>query len=262
MKSMEAHERLNLLEGQIPNDNASQVLAEYYIDHYFTHLKPKDGITRVMDLGCGAGNSIEQFRKRDPNIDWIGLDIEDSPEAKSRTRTDAKFHTFDGINIPFEDGYFDLIYSKQVFEHVIYPSELLKEIHRVLKPNGYFVGSTSYLEPYHSYSFWNYTPYGFRILLEKANLQLTEVRPGIDAVALIIWNRAGHVRGLRKLILKLGWWKESPLNLTISIVGNMQRQHPSSINATKLSVCGQFCFIASKSDATIFNGVTDMPITD
>lgn len=257
---MKAH-TLNLLEGQIPNTNSSQVLAEHYIDHYFRHFKLENSVIRVMDLGCGAGNSVERFRQKDSSVEWIGLDIEDSPEAKTRTRTDAQFFNYDGIHIPFDDNCFDLIFSKQVFEHVRYPTELLKEIHRVLKPNGYFIGSTSYLESYHSYSFWNYTPYGFRVLLEEANLQLLEIRAGIDAFALLTWSISSRLGAARKLMLKLGWWNESPFNRIVDVFGRIRRMNPSSINVMKLSVCGQFCFMAGKLDTEISHSVADAPTT-
>lgn len=260
---MEPHKSLNLLAGQIPNDNSSQVYADYYINYYFSHLKPEDSVIQIMDLGCGAGNSIDRFRKKDSQIKWIGLDIESSPEVNSRTRADAEFHTFDGVHIPFDDNHFDLIFSKQVFEHVRYPNNLLKEVYRVLKPGGYFIGSTSHLEPYHSYSYWNYTPYGFRVLLEEANLQLIEIRPSIDAFALLTWNILVRLKGGSKLLLKLGWWNknESLLNLIISLAGKVQRRPASSINAVKLLVCGQFCFIAAKSNPITSNHTTDIPTT-
>jgi hypothetical protein len=67
------------------------------------------------------------------------------------------------------------------FEHVRHPEELLSDIARVLRPGGQSIGSTSQLEPYHSLSLWNYTPYGFRVLVEGAGLKLDKIRPSIDA---------------------------------------------------------------------------------
>ena len=32
----------------------------------------------VMDLGCGAGDSVDLFRSVDPDVSWVGVDIEDS----------------------------------------------------------------------------------------------------------------------------------------------------------------------------------------
>ena len=117
--------------------------AEYYIDSLIPRLLSQE--IKVLDLGCGAGGSIDVFHAKSNSISWFGLDIENSSEVKLRNRNDASFYTFDGTNIPFEDNAFDLIYSNQVFEHVRYPELLLTEIHRVLKKDGYFIGSVSYI---------------------------------------------------------------------------------------------------------------------
>lgn len=79
-----------------------------------------------------------------------------------------------------------------MFEHVSRPRELLAEIGRVLRPGGVFIGSTSQFEPYHSFSLWNYTPYGFRVLVEEAGLVMEEIRPSLDGVTLIM--RSYHGR--------------------------------------------------------------------
>jgi hypothetical protein len=119
----------------------------------------------------------------------------------------------------------------------------MSNIHRVLKPNGYLVGATSQLEPYHSLSVWNYTPHGLRLLVEEAGLQLQEVRPGIDALTLII--RAA----LQRPKFFSRWWeKESPLNKIIGLVGFLIRKGNREINFAKLVLCGQFCFIFKKGD--------------
>jgi ubiquinone/menaquinone biosynthesis C-methylase UbiE len=102
-----------LLGPRIPGDHSRQVLA----DQYAARLRP----ARVMDLGCGAGDSVDLFRALNPEVDWVGVDVEESPEVAERTRADAEFVTFDGRHLPFEDASFDLVYCKQVLEHVESP---------------------------------------------------------------------------------------------------------------------------------------------
>ena len=96
----------DLLGHRIPRDHSRQVLA----DHYAALL----GARRVMDLGCGKGDSVDLFRSVRADVDWVGVDIEDSPEVAERKRTDAEFRTFDGRRLPFDDGSFELVYCKQV----------------------------------------------------------------------------------------------------------------------------------------------------
>jgi len=221
----------------VPGDHSQQMVSKALV----RYLLREKNVNAVMDLGCGPGDSVDFFRSIDESIDWVGVDLEQSPEVDRRKRVDADFVSFNGTDLPFEKDHFDIIYCNQVFEHVRHPAALLKEIERVLKPGGYFVGSTSQLEPYHSYSVWNFTPYGFQLLTEEAGLRLIEVRPGIDALTLIVR------RGLRRHKVFSRWWeRESPLNKLIGLVGKIRKQSHQEINATKLLFCGQFCFIVQK----------------
>ncbi len=228
-----------LLAAAVPSDHARQTLAERYIDRAVGRT---DGMPwRVLDLGCGAGDSVGFFRARDPQVDWVGLDLPDSPEVRTRTRADARFKTFDGRTIPFADASFDLVYCKQVLEHVRHPLPLLQEACRVIRPGGFLAGSTSQLEPFHSLSVWNYTPLGFVQLAAEAGLTTIEIRPGIDALSLI-----GHrMLGPRRCFDR--WWGgQSPLNRLIDGYGRLRRLRPRAINATKLVFCGQFAFLAQR----------------
>jgi SAM-dependent methyltransferase len=228
-----------LLGEAIPNDHARQTFAETYI--WQDLGRPQGRPWRVLDVGCGPGFSIDVFRMRDPDVQWVGLDLPDSPEVRTRTRTDARFETFDGVSIPFEDESFDLVYCKQVLEHARRPAPLMAEIRRVLASDGYLAGSTSHLEPFHSLSLWNYTALGFAELATEAGLTLVELRPGIDVLTLLGWRLLGPRRFFDR------WWGgQSPLNRSIDVVGRVRGLDPHELNATKLIFCAQFTFVARR----------------
>jgi SAM-dependent methyltransferase len=194
---------------------------------------------RVVDLGCGAGESVDRFRSLDAGVAWIGLDVAGSPEAAARRRRDAEFVIFDGERIPLSDGEADLVFCKQVLEHVARPEPLLAEVARVMRPGGAFAGSTSQLEPFHSRSTQNWTPYGLRLVLEAVGLALDEVRPGIDAPTLIARRALGRPGAFDRF-----WASESPLNRALELAG---RRRPTAERvAAKLLFCGQFCFLSSR----------------
>lgn len=195
----------------IPSDHARQVTAEYYL----ARIPPAEGPLQFLDLGAGDGRSFDVVRATHPTVEWVGLDIADSAEVRARTRTDCRFVTYDGVKIPFEDARFDVVYSRQVFEHVRHPEPLMREVRRVLKPGGRFIGSVSQLEPFHSNSYWNFTWFGFATIAAEAGLSLVEMRPGVDGVTLTLRNLV--LRGLRSRSRSFRAYfdRDSPLNLLI-----------------------------------------------
>jgi SAM-dependent methyltransferase len=226
-----------LLKRYIPRDHARQVTSTYYVEKLMKGGPPG---RRVMDLGCGPGDTVDLFRGFDPDVDWHGVDIESSPEVEGRTRTDAAFHVYDGEHLPFDGGSFDIVFSHQVFEHVRRPEELLGEVARVLRAGGAFIGSVSAIEPYHSFSYFNYSPYGWYVMLEAAGLELVELRPGIDAIALIRRQFLGRPAYAMK------WVESSPLNEEIDAWGAKTGRPPHLINLRKIQYCGHLVFHARR----------------
>lgn len=231
----------DLMRDCIPDDHARQVTSRYYLDEVMSSPGAPD---RVVDLGCGRGTSAALFRGHDPKVRWVGVDIRDSPEARQQRPGGAPLVHFDGVHLPFRSDAVPLIYSHQVFEHVSRPRELLAEVGRVLRPGGLFIGSTSQFEPYHSFSLWNYTPYGFRVLVEEAGLALEEIRPSLDGVTLIM---RSYDHGRRTEYGRY-WDEESPLNAEIDSWAKATRRRTALVNLRKLTFCGQFAFRVAKPE--------------
>lgn len=226
----------DLLAKYLPSDHSRQVTSDYFVREF---LEKRKG-AKILDLGCGSGRGADLILQLDPQVEWHGVDIEESPEVAQRQRTDLRFHVFDGVNLPFEDHAFDLVYSHQVFEHVRYPEHLLKEVCRVLRPGGAFLGSVSYLEPYHSFSLWNYTPYGWVTLLTASGLTPIQLRPGIDGISLIRRSYLGRPPESGD------WFRNSPINEEIDEWGASTGRRHALINLRKLHYCGHICFRASR----------------
>jgi SAM-dependent methyltransferase len=234
------------LDGAIPDDSSGQSLAEDYLERFARGalgIAP-DG-ARVMDLGAGEGGSVDQFRALAPGSEWVGVDIEDSAESRSRTRVDAEFVLYDGVHLPFDEASFDLVYCKQVLEHVAHPEPLLAEVARVLRPGGAFAGSTSQLEAFHSNSRFNYTPFGLAEAMRAAGLHVEELRPGIDGFTLLVRRVLGTPRWMYR-----AWTTESPLNRAIDLAGRVRRADHVAVNTAKLVFCGQFSFLARRPPAS------------
>jgi SAM-dependent methyltransferase len=229
-----------LLGRRIPADHSRQVIADDYAGR-FIGRSDRPPAPRVMDLGCGAGDSVDLFRSLEPGVRWVGVDIEESPEVAERKRSDAEFVTFDGVHLPFGEASIDLVYCKQVLEHVRRPRELVDEVARVLVPGGWFAGSTSQLEAFHSRSVFNPTPYGLTVMAENAGLEVVELRPVIDGLTLVAWRALGLPRFFHR------WWaSESPGYRVVELGARAARLDARTRNQIKLVLAGQFAFLARR----------------
>lgn len=194
----------------------------------------------VLDLGCGSGNSVDFFDSLSPKINWRGVDIEGSPEVDSRIRSEKFIESFNGIDLPYKQDSFELIYCNQVLEHVRYPDELIRSVFRVLKPKGLFVGAVSYLEPYHSRSIFNFTPYGVFRVLSEAGFVVKEIGPGVDASLLINRQILNRSRALRFI------WNINYIYGLIDVYSFLRRLSSKEINMLKLNFAGHINFLAYK----------------
>lgn len=111
-----------------------------YLSKDLLELKkyPKTG-DRILDLGCGNGRLTQLFDRQ--KIDYVGVDTAAKMVeiAQKKYPQDNFFIQKNPIKIDMPTDTFDLVFCLSVFHHV--PSEqsrlkYLKEIHRVLKPNG------------------------------------------------------------------------------------------------------------------------------
>jgi ubiquinone/menaquinone biosynthesis C-methylase UbiE len=94
----------------------------------------------ILDLGCGDGIfSYILFKDKSVKID-AGCDI--SEEAISRARNLGIYKELkiaDATNLPYDNNYFSTVFSNCVLEHIKNETMVLKEVSRVLKPNGKFI---------------------------------------------------------------------------------------------------------------------------
>ncbi len=93
---------------------------------------------RVLDLGCRSGALTRHFL--DGN-EVVGLDVDRAALAKAEALGIEPVQANVEEPLPFEDACFDAVVAGELLEHLQFPDELVREIHRVLRPNGVIVGS-------------------------------------------------------------------------------------------------------------------------
>lgn len=115
--------------GGLPVDNWHHFLRLRDLHQILSEV-PLDGVSRVLELGAGDGAQTFALRERFPEV--VSIDISPSGKLDGIIVADA-------VNLPFVDGYFDLVFSSNVLEHIGSIEESLIEMKRVLDPNGIMI---------------------------------------------------------------------------------------------------------------------------
>ncbi|MBB5208972.1 class I SAM-dependent methyltransferase [Chiayiivirga flava] len=92
----------------------------------------------VLDLGCGSGYGSRRLADRAKHV--VAVDVAADAISYARERYGAPNLDFSCIDpekpLPFEDNHFDLVCSFQVIEHVKDVERYLREMRRVMRPDG------------------------------------------------------------------------------------------------------------------------------
>lgn len=92
-------------------------------------IRPGD---RVLDIGCGQGLALEQFRRL--GLEAVGITL--GSDAETCRAKGFEVHQMDQNFMEFADGEFDLLWCRHVLEHSVAPLFTLTEYRRLMKPNG------------------------------------------------------------------------------------------------------------------------------
>jgi ubiquinone/menaquinone biosynthesis C-methylase UbiE/uncharacterized protein YbaR (Trm112 family) len=99
----------------------------------------------LLDVGCAQGRST--FKLIDLDIQVVGFDISKEMIRQIIKRADAanynhrsSFFVADASKFPFQQMIFDYVLIYGVLHHLPNPQDALKEVDRVLKPGGRYLG--------------------------------------------------------------------------------------------------------------------------
>jgi ubiquinone/menaquinone biosynthesis C-methylase UbiE len=96
---------------------------------------------RFLHLSCGIGWAVRYAASlADGQGEFYGIDISSKmiakAEASSADYRNVHFRKANAEKLPFDNDFFDLIVCSNSFHHYFNPDNVLREVHRVLKPRG------------------------------------------------------------------------------------------------------------------------------
>ncbi|MCB1646712.1 MAG: class I SAM-dependent methyltransferase [Pseudomonadales bacterium] len=129
---------------EVPGINATQSELSQIYTRYRWASDYVEG-KKVLELACGSGPGLGYLKSKGASH-VVGTDIEDGNLKYAReyyaNRDGIETAIVDAMDLPYEDGSFDVVIN---FEAIYYIPDLvkaLKEAHRVLTPGGVFLIST------------------------------------------------------------------------------------------------------------------------
>ncbi|HMU25860.1 MAG TPA: class I SAM-dependent methyltransferase [Solirubrobacterales bacterium] len=127
--STETVDTTNYEKFQTGNPVVKRLIGGFYdtVEEVVKPLKP----ATVLDAGCGEGETLDRLSEVLPPAP-TGIDLNpESVEFAARRLPGATIRQADLLNLPFEDGSFDLVLCLEVLEHLPDPAAGLAELARV-----------------------------------------------------------------------------------------------------------------------------------
>lgn len=94
----------------------------------------------LLDIGCGEGFFLYSATRAGYDGRGVELSRDAAHYARQEFGLDIEARPFEEVRFP--ENHFDVVTLWQVLEHVPYPLAILREAHRILKPDGLLALST------------------------------------------------------------------------------------------------------------------------
>lgn len=117
--------------------NPGDSLKDEIILELIHKFNDKDSVVKILDVGCGMGDTSIVLSSLTSQLVGIDTSIEGIKIAKERIGNDVLIS--DSIILPFKNECFNIVIMKDILEHVNNDIQAIKEIYRILRLNGLFI---------------------------------------------------------------------------------------------------------------------------
>lgn len=110
--------------------------------HYtLTQLKKNLTVNQptILEIGCSSGYMLQKIQQFIPHATLIGSDVVYKPLLELSKKLTIPLLRFDILQCPLPDNCIDAIILLNVLEHIEDDTTTLKQIYRILKPNGVLI---------------------------------------------------------------------------------------------------------------------------
>jgi len=109
----------------------------------FLDLLPQTGSARVLEIGCGAGETGAAAIAENRCEHYVGVELAPQAASVARTRlTEIIEGDVEHLEFPWPDGHFDAVLMSEVLEHLVDPWSVVTRLSAKLKPGALVVASS------------------------------------------------------------------------------------------------------------------------
>ena len=159
----------------------------------------------LLDLGCGKMPYKKLIEANSSITKYVGMDIENLHYQQDLFKPDF---FWDGIGIPLPPESVDTTILIEVLEHTPDPVNILKEVNRVLTPDGTVFITVPFLWNLHDvpYDEYRYTPFSLERMFKEAGFKTVAIHTFGNwhaslAQFLACWVRRSYMSKFKRKIL-------------------------------------------------------------
>lgn len=131
--------KLNRIEFLLMNNPLRANIQKRYELKILRKMSSIKNIDIALEIGCGNGNGTRLINKYFTPKKIIAIDLDEKMIDVAQKRNKGSnfvFEVMDASKLDFPDNYFDTIFDFGIIHHISNWKDCIKELRRVLKPNG------------------------------------------------------------------------------------------------------------------------------